>query len=40
MPVRDGGLDTFALELPRGKWRAAFVGDLLPGAQINVLERR
>jgi (1->4)-alpha-D-glucan 1-alpha-D-glucosylmutase len=40
LPVREGGLDTLALELPRGSWRSAFDGDLLPGAQINVLERR
>jgi (1->4)-alpha-D-glucan 1-alpha-D-glucosylmutase len=39
LPIREGGLDTFALELPRGTWRPAFEGDLLPGAQINVLER-
>jgi (1->4)-alpha-D-glucan 1-alpha-D-glucosylmutase len=39
MPIREGGLDTFALELPRGRWRPAFEADLLPGAQINVLER-
>jgi (1->4)-alpha-D-glucan 1-alpha-D-glucosylmutase len=39
MPIRAGGLDTFALDLPRGTWSAAFEADLLPGAQINVLER-
>jgi (1->4)-alpha-D-glucan 1-alpha-D-glucosylmutase len=39
LPVREGGLDTFALELPPGSWRQALEGDLLPGAQINVLER-
>jgi (1->4)-alpha-D-glucan 1-alpha-D-glucosylmutase len=39
LPVREGGLDTFAFELPRGSWRQAFEGDRLPGAQINVLER-
>jgi (1->4)-alpha-D-glucan 1-alpha-D-glucosylmutase len=40
MPVREGGLDTDALPLPRGSWRPAFEADLLPGAQITVLERR
>jgi (1->4)-alpha-D-glucan 1-alpha-D-glucosylmutase len=39
MPVREGGLDTDALPLPRGSWRPAFEADLLPGAQITVLER-
>jgi (1->4)-alpha-D-glucan 1-alpha-D-glucosylmutase len=39
MPIRDGGLDTFALDLPRGTWRPAFEADFLPGAQINLLER-
>jgi (1->4)-alpha-D-glucan 1-alpha-D-glucosylmutase len=39
MPVREGGLDTLALELPRGTWRPAFDADLLPGAQITALER-
>jgi hypothetical protein len=40
MPIREGGLDLDRLELPRGAWRPAFEADLLPGAQINVLERR
>ena len=40
LPVREGGLDRFALELPRGSWRPAFEADRLPGAQITVLERR
>jgi hypothetical protein len=39
MPIREGGLDTFALDLPRGTWRPAFEADRLPGAQVNVLER-
>jgi (1->4)-alpha-D-glucan 1-alpha-D-glucosylmutase len=39
LPVRAGGLDTFALELPRGSWRPAFDADRLPGAGITVLER-
>ena len=39
LPLREGGLDTLALDLPRGSWRPAFEGDRLPGAQINVLER-
>jgi (1->4)-alpha-D-glucan 1-alpha-D-glucosylmutase len=39
MPIREGGLDTFALDLPRGTWRPAFEADLLAGASINVLER-
>jgi (1->4)-alpha-D-glucan 1-alpha-D-glucosylmutase len=39
MPVREGGLDTDALPLPRGSWRPALEADLLPGAQITVLER-
>jgi (1->4)-alpha-D-glucan 1-alpha-D-glucosylmutase len=39
LPVREGGLDTFALELPHGSWRPAFEADRLPGAQITVLER-
>jgi (1->4)-alpha-D-glucan 1-alpha-D-glucosylmutase len=39
MPVREGGLDTLGPGLPRGMWRPAFDADLLPGAQINVLER-
>ena len=39
MPLREGGLDTSALALPRGTWRPAFDADRLPGAQIHVLER-
>ncbi|HTE59018.1 MAG TPA: malto-oligosyltrehalose synthase [Solirubrobacteraceae bacterium] len=39
LPIREGGLDTFAFDLPRGTWRPAFEADLLPGAEINVLER-
>jgi (1->4)-alpha-D-glucan 1-alpha-D-glucosylmutase len=39
LPIREGGLDTFAFELPRGTWRPTFEADLLSGAQINVLER-
>jgi hypothetical protein len=39
MPIREGGLDTFALDLPRATWRPAFEADLLAGASINVLER-
>jgi (1->4)-alpha-D-glucan 1-alpha-D-glucosylmutase len=39
LPIREGGLDTLALELPPGPWRPAFEADLLAGAQINVLER-
>jgi (1->4)-alpha-D-glucan 1-alpha-D-glucosylmutase len=39
LPLRDGGLDTLALELPPGRWRPVFEADRLPGAQINVLER-
>jgi (1->4)-alpha-D-glucan 1-alpha-D-glucosylmutase len=39
MPIREDGLDTFALDLPAGTWRPAFEADLLPGAGINVLER-
>jgi (1->4)-alpha-D-glucan 1-alpha-D-glucosylmutase len=39
LPVREGGLDTDLLALPPGSWRPAFEADLLPGAQINVLER-
>jgi len=40
LPLREGGLDTLGFELPPGGWRPAFEADLLPGAQINVLERR
>jgi (1->4)-alpha-D-glucan 1-alpha-D-glucosylmutase len=39
LPLRDGGLDTLALELPPGRWRPVFEADRLPGAQVNVLER-
>jgi (1->4)-alpha-D-glucan 1-alpha-D-glucosylmutase len=39
MPIREGGLDTFAFDLPRGTWRPAFDADLLAGASLNVLER-
>jgi (1->4)-alpha-D-glucan 1-alpha-D-glucosylmutase len=39
LPIREGGLDTLPFELPRGAWRPVFEADLLPGAQITVLER-
>jgi (1->4)-alpha-D-glucan 1-alpha-D-glucosylmutase len=39
LPIREGGLDTDLLALPSGTWRPAFDADLLPGAQLTVLER-
>jgi (1->4)-alpha-D-glucan 1-alpha-D-glucosylmutase len=39
LPIREGGLDPSRLELPSGTWRPAFDPDVLPGAQISVLER-
>ena len=39
LPIREGGLDTFALDLPAGNWLPAFEADVLPGSGINVLER-
>jgi (1->4)-alpha-D-glucan 1-alpha-D-glucosylmutase len=39
MPIREGGLDMSLLALPSGSWRPAFDAELLPGAQIHVLER-
>jgi len=39
LPVREGGLDLRPLDLSRGTWRPAFDAELLPGADIHVLER-
>ena len=39
MPLREGGLDLDLLALPAGPWRAAVDAELLPGAEIHVLER-
>ena len=39
LPLREGGLDLTG-SLPAGDWRPAFEPELLPGAQITVLERR
>ena len=37
LPLREGGLDMPSL--PPGDWRPVFDPELLPGAEIHVLER-
>ena len=39
MPLREGGLDLDLLALPAGPWRVVVDAELLPGAEIHVLER-